>query len=106
MVARDRPQLRFDASGAAYGANATTRAAFRFSTPSRPLSYRLDGTFRDLDMRRLPEKLAMPKLETQAAGNYSFEAQGRNWKGTGTLSDSVVEGAQLRVGDGARHGIA
>ena len=57
--------LRFDASGAAYGATATTRATFRFSTPSRPLSYRLEGTFRNLDMRRLPDRLSMPKLETK-----------------------------------------
>ena len=93
-----RALLRFDASGAAYGATATARASFRFSTPSQPLSYRLDGTFRNLDMRRLPEKLAMPKLETQAAGDYSFEAQGRDWKGTGTLSDSFVEGARFASG--------
>ena len=90
--------LRFDASGAAYGATATTRATFRFSTPSRPLSYRLDGTFRDLDMRRLPERLTMPKLETQAAGDYSFEAQGRDWTATGTLADSLVEGARFATG--------
>ena len=90
--------LQFDASGAAYGATATARASFHFSTPTRPLSYRLDGTFRDLDMRRLPEKLAMPKLETQAAGNYSFEAQGRDWTATGTLADSLVEGARFATG--------
>ncbi|HET9467242.1 MAG TPA: translocation/assembly module TamB domain-containing protein [Vicinamibacterales bacterium] len=91
-------QLRFDASGAAYGANATTRATFRFSTPARPLSYRLDGTFRNLDMRRLPARLDMPKLETQAAGNYTFEAQGRNWTARGTLDESMVEGARFESG--------
>ena len=91
-------QLRFDASGAAYGANATTRATFRFSTPGRPLSYRLDGTFRNLDMRRLPARLDMPKLETQAAGNYTFEAQGRDWSAQGTLNDSNVEGARFDAG--------
>ena len=90
--------LRFDASGAAYGANATTRATFNFSTPSRPLSYRLEGAFRNLDMRRLPGKLSMPPLETQAAGNYSFEAQGRNWAGKATLNESVVEGARFDSG--------
>jgi hypothetical protein len=90
--------LRFDASGAAYGANATTRAVFRFSTPSRPLSYRLEGTFRSLDMRRLPDRLSMPKLETQAAGTYSFEASGRNWTGRGKLNDSIVEGARFASG--------
>ena len=91
-------RLRFDASGAAYGANATTRAVFRFSTPSRPLSYSLEGTFRNLDMRRLPARLSMPKLETQAAGTYSFEASGRNWTGRGKLNDSIVEGARFASG--------
>ncbi len=65
---------RFDASGAAYGATATTRATFHFAAPRRPLSYSLAGTFQNLDMRRLPERLSMPKLETQAAGRYQFEA--------------------------------
>lgn len=91
-------RLRFDASGAAYGASATTRATFRFRTPSRPLSYILEGTFRNLDMRRLPDRLKMPKLETQAAGNYSFEASGRDWTGRGKLSDSIVEGARFAPG--------
>ncbi len=91
-------RLRFDASAAAYGATATTRATFRFATPARPLSYRLEGTFRNLDMRMLPARLAMPKLETQAAGNYSFEAQGSDWSGAGTLADSTVEGARFESG--------
>ena len=91
-------QLRFDASGAAYGATATTHATFRFRTPARPLSYRLEGTFRNLDMRRLPDRLSMPKLETQAAGDYSFEATGRDWTGRGKLSDSIVEGARFSSG--------
>ncbi len=90
--------LRFDSSGAAYGAHATTRATFNFSTPSKPLSYRLEGAFRNLDMRRLPGKLSMPPLETQAAGNYSFEAQGRNWTGKATLNESAVEGARFDSG--------
>ena len=90
--------LRFDASGASYGANATTRATFRFATPSRPLSYQLAGTFRNLDMRRLPDRLNMPKLETQAAGNYTFEVAGRDWSATGKLDDSMVEGARFAPG--------
>ena len=90
--------LRFNASGAAYGATATARATFRFATPSQPLSYRLEGAFRNLDMRRLPARLSMPKLETLAAGNYTFDAQGRNWTATGTLNESVVEGARFEAG--------
>jgi TamB, inner membrane protein subunit of TAM complex len=91
-------QLKFDASGGAYGANATTRAAFRFAAPGRPLSYSLAGTFRDLDMRRLPERLSMPELETVAAGRYRFEASGRDWQGSANLSESMVEGAKFGEG--------
>jgi autotransporter translocation and assembly factor TamB len=90
--------LRFDASGAAYGATTNTRATFRFAAPGRPLSYQLAGNFRNLDMRRLPAKLAMPKLETVAAGQYQFEATGPNWRANGTLSDSMVEGAHFWAG--------
>ena len=91
-------RLRFDASGAAYGANATTRATFDFATAGRPLAYELEGTFRNLDMRRLPGRLSMPKLATQAAGTYRFEARGRDWTGRGQLDDSTVEGARFAAG--------
>jgi TamB, inner membrane protein subunit of TAM complex len=94
----DVSQLKFDATGAAYGATATTRAAFRFATPGRPLSYSLEGTFRNLDMRRLPERLSMPELETVAAGRYRFEAGGRDWQGSANLSESMVEGAKFGEG--------
>ena len=90
--------LTFDASGAAYGATATTRASFRFATPERPLSYSLAGTFANLDVRRLPERLSVPELETRAAGRYTFEAVGRNWRGEGTLRESTVEGARFDEG--------
>ena len=76
--------LRFDASGAAYGATATTRATFRFATPSRPLSYRLEGTFRNLDMRRLPERLV--DAEARDAGGRQLSRSrrsGRDWSGRG-----------------------
>jgi autotransporter translocation and assembly factor TamB len=94
----DPAVLRFDANGAAYGATATTRATFRFRTPARPLSYRLAGTFRNLDMRRLPARLSMPKLNTRASGAYTFEAAGNNWTGSGTLDDSIVEDARFEAG--------
>lgn len=90
--------LRFDASGAAYGATTTTRATFRFAAPGRPLSYSLAGTFQNLDMRRLPDRLDMPKLDTQAAGQYQFEAAGRDWSGSADLHDSIVEGARFGKG--------
>ena len=90
--------LRFDASGAAYGAAATTRARFSFATAGRPLAYELEGTFRNLDMRRLPARLDVPRLETRAAGTYRFEAAGRNWSARGELSESMVEGARFDSG--------
>jgi len=90
--------LRFDASGAAYGTATNTRATFRFAVPGRPLSYQLAGDFRNLDMRKLPAKLNMPRLETVAAGQYQFEATGPNWRANGTLGDSIVEGAHFGAG--------
>ncbi|HKY22824.1 MAG TPA: translocation/assembly module TamB domain-containing protein [Vicinamibacterales bacterium] len=95
--------LRFDASGAAYGADVSTRATFHFATPGRPLSYTLAGNFQNLDLRRLPDRLAIPKLETHAAGQYQFEAAGRDWRGSADLDDSIVEGA--RFGKGTLLGI-
>jgi hypothetical protein len=90
--------LRFDAAGAAYGARATARGDFRFATRTQPLTYTLDGTFRDLDMRRLPERLSMPKLETRAAGRYTFGAAGANWRADAVLDESTVENAQFGPG--------
>jgi autotransporter translocation and assembly factor TamB len=93
----ETPDLKFDASGAGYGATATTRATFHFPA-SGPMTYTLAGDFLELDMRRLPPSLAMPKLDTVTAGQYQFESTGRDWSGRGTLSDSVVEGARIGPG--------
>src|SRR4030095_868467 len=91
-------QLKFDASGLAYGATASTRATFNFATPRRPLAYDLAGRFGHLDLRRLPVKPAPPHLETVAAGEYQFDAAGANWRASGKLKDSVVEGAHFADG--------
>jgi autotransporter translocation and assembly factor TamB len=92
------PDLKFDASGAGYGASGTTRATFHLPAAG-PMSYTLAGNFRSLDMRRLPPTLAMPKVETDAAGQYQFASTGRDWQGSGTLAPSVAEGA--RIGSGS-----
>jgi hypothetical protein len=90
--------LRFDARGNTYGATASTNATFKFAAPGRPLTYQLAGDFRNLDMRRLPARLSMPPLDTQAAGQYKFEAAGPNWQASGTLDDSIAEGAHFSAG--------
>ena len=104
------PDLKFDASGTGYGAEATTRATFHFPATG-PMEYTLAGNFNHLDMRQLPPGLAMPKLETVAAGQYQFTSTGRDWQGSGTLSPSVVEDTRMGAGtvfeidshDGALH---
>lgn len=93
----ETPDLKFDASGTGYGTTATTRATFRFPA-SGPTAYTLAGSFRDLDMRRLPPGLSMPKLDTVAAGRYQFQSAGGDWSGGATLSDSIVEGARIGPG--------
>jgi hypothetical protein len=91
------PDLKFDATGNGYGAAASARATFHFPA-SGPMTYALAGNFSHLDMRRLPPSLAMPKLETVAAGQYQFSSTGRDWRGSGTLSESTVEGASFGAG--------
>ncbi len=90
--------LTFEASGAAYGANATTKASFHLATPQKPLAYSLAGRFQSLDMRRLPQRLNMPDLATLAAGDYTFEATGRDWEASATLRESTVEGSRFEDG--------
>ena len=91
-------QLKFDASGAAYGATRDHAGGVSFRDAGRPLSYALAGTFRDLDMRRLPERLSMPELETRRRARYQFEASGRDWRGAAQLDESTVEGARFAAG--------
>jgi hypothetical protein len=91
------PDLKFDATGSGYGAAASAKATFHFPA-SGPMTYTLAGNFQHLDMRRLPASLAMPKLETVAAGQYEFSSTGRDWRGSGTMSESTVEGARFGPG--------
>ena len=93
----DAPNLKFDATGGGYGAAATTRATFHFPATG-PMTYTLAGNFRNVDMRRLPAGLSMPQLNTVAAGQYQFASTGRDWRGSGTLSESVVEDARFGAG--------
>ena len=53
-----------------------------------------------------PNDSQMPKLETQAAGNYTFEAAGARLDGHGNAGRFDGRGRALRAGDCARHGIA
>src|SRR5258705_10167022 len=62
------------------------------------MTYTLAGNFSNVDMRRLPASLSMPRLNTIAAGQYQFTSTGRDWRGSGTLSESVVEGARFGAG--------
>jgi TamB, inner membrane protein subunit of TAM complex len=91
------PDLKFDATGAAYGASGSTRASFHFPA-SGPMEYTLAGAFKNADMRKLPGNLALPKLATTAAGEYEFKSTGRNWSGSGTLLDSTIEDAHVLPG--------
>src|SRR5439155_25792933 len=91
------PDLKFDATGLGYGAAASAKATFHFPAKG-PMTYTLAGNFSNLDMRRLPRSLAMPKLETVAAGQYQFSSTGRDWRGDATVTASTVEGARFGAG--------
>ncbi|HEY7476575.1 MAG TPA: translocation/assembly module TamB domain-containing protein, partial [Vicinamibacterales bacterium] len=87
-------RLAADGSGAAYGAAFTTAA--RWDGDSREFSTR--GRFAGLDLRRLPSKLQVPRMESVLAGNYDAVIGARTWRGDVVLDPSVVEGARIAGG--------
>jgi autotransporter translocation and assembly factor TamB len=91
-------RLDADGSGAAYGATFTTAA--RWDRVSRELATR--GRFAGLDLRRLPSRLSVPRMESTLAGNYDAVIAARTWRGDVVLEPSVVEGARIAGGAAGR----
>ncbi len=68
--------LHLDAEGSSFDAHATVRGEWRTtSAPKAPNTMVLAGRVRDLDLRRLPASLQVPKIESQVAGQYSLLVQ-------------------------------
>ncbi len=83
----------------AYGASATARGLIVLPEGRRLVSYDLQGTAADVDLRRLPPSMRAPKLDTVLSlSDYHVKGSGTTVTGSATLNESVVEGATIAPG--------
>ncbi len=88
-----------EARARAYGGSATTRGVIVLPQGRRPVSYDLQGTAADVDLRRLPASTRAPKLDTELSlSDYRVTGHGTAASGSATLSQSQVEGASIAPG--------
>ena len=84
------------ASARAYGARATTRGVIVLPQGRRPISFDLQGTAANVDLRRLPRSTRAPMLETVLTlSDYHIKGSGTAVSGTATLDRSTIEGATV-----------
>ena len=100
--------LRFDASGAAYGPTATTRATFHFADAGRPLSYHagghvpqsrhataareaVDAEARHAGGRRVSVRGERPRLARRAARSTSRSSKARDFGDGHVARDGFAE---------------
>jgi hypothetical protein len=96
----DGPRLTIDRGRAvAYGARVTVAGVIEPTPGDDPgAQYSLRGHAVGVDLRRLPESIPIPDLDTRIETDYTVSGHGRDFSGKASLSDSVVEGAQLAAG--------
>jgi translocation and assembly module TamB len=83
----------------AYGGVATAKGSIVLPQGRHLISYDLEGTARNVDLRKLPASLRAPKLETNlAVSAYHIRGTGTAISGSATLETSQVEGATVAAG--------
>jgi autotransporter translocation and assembly factor TamB len=85
--------LQVDGRASAYGAAATARGTI--SPTARPVRYQLAGHVADVDMRRLPRQLPLPRLQSDLAGNYKVSGTGTRLDASMVFDPSTVEGTNI-----------
>lgn len=92
-------RLELNTRASAYGGRVTARGHIDRPGPGRPeVVVSLAGRIADIDLRRLPDALPVPELETSLAGAYAVDGPLSRLRATGTLEASTVEGATLAEG--------
>ena len=66
------------------------------------MAYNLRGHVRNVDLRRLPAQLRIPRLESHVAGTYTAVGVGSRLDGTLAFDASMIEGAQIDAGSRGR----
>ena len=95
--------VRLDASANAYGGRATTKGTIaRPGQGARELSLELAGRVEGVDLRRLPQDLRVPALDTDLNGTYELAGALTSLTAQAVLSESAVEGAAVSDGTTGR----
>ncbi|MEO5823448.1 MAG: translocation/assembly module TamB domain-containing protein, partial [Vicinamibacteraceae bacterium] len=91
-------RVKLDADARAYGAHATAKGNIVPPLNGRKASGELAGTIAGLDLRKLPRRLGVPAISTQAGGRYRAALDGRGPSGELVFDASKVEGASIDAG--------
>lgn len=92
-------RIDIDARAAAYGGRATTRGSIDRPGPSQPeVRLSLAGRVEQIDLRKLPEFVPVPDVDTSLTGSYTVDGALSELRATGALEASTVEGATLLPG--------
>ena len=93
------PRISLDGRAAAYGGTATAKGFVVAPSENRPLSFDLQGSANNLDMRNLPASAGAPQLATDLSiARYRVRGTGKTVEGEAQLNRSTVEGATLADG--------
>jgi autotransporter translocation and assembly factor TamB len=93
-IARER--LTINGAVAAYGARGT--AAGTIVPVGSPVRYDLRGRLTNVDVRRMPEQLPLPPLESNIAGEYVVSGAGSRLDASATFDESTIEGTAVSAG--------
>lgn len=93
------PRITIDGRAAAYGGSATARGFIVTPSERRRLSFDLQGSASNVNLRGLPASTGAPQLATNlSVARYHVRGAGRTIEGSTELNRSTVEGAT--IGDG------
>ena len=94
----DGSDLQIDGSLRAYGASVTADGQI---TLGEALQYEIRGRARNVDLRRLPERLHVPELASDLHLAYRVAGTGNGLRGRITLDRSTLAGATVAQGTAA-----
>ena len=90
------PRISLDGRAAAYGGTATAKGFVVAPAKNRALSFDLQGSANDLDLRNLPASTGAPQLATDLSiARYRVRGTGKTIEGEAQLNRSTVEGTTI-----------
>lgn len=92
-------RVTFDARLRAYGAAATGAGVIRPAVDEgETVAYDVRGRASGVDLRRLPDRIPVPRLESTLALEYTLSGRGRSVEGRARFGPSQLEGAAIAGG--------